>query len=544
MKVHCKLLLLCLSLSLGLLLTGCPEDKKDRDDSKKNGSDGGITTKDDSDTSGSKDDESSEPSTKDDEKGTASQDGGDDTAIPETDEDIVYGNSTLGGACAKDTDCFPPLDGDLDPQTPGDEMTSACLPEVLSNQQTGFTGGYCIQHGCIIDQDPQAVSGCPPKSLCTEVTVGEQGETDTWCLPTCRKNDDCRGDQICQQLSNGSKVCWRPMCVEDKDCGDGFICNDGVCENNGTKTAELGAACKSSSDCNAKTDVCYTEEQGAVSGGYCSQPGCVTPTLLDPSRDTCKARDGQCIDYNATDPYLATGACFSTCQDGVQDCKADNAAFDGTCMPTPYGGVCLFIPGCRTHKDCIYQGQDSGARCVYDPAHPRYGECLHPVKGSALAGIATDSSTTTTGTTAVWNSFPTDAGGLAKDVKVGAACKDSNECGFQQECIPPTYQGQPTPWSGGVCIAGQCDDIVNKTNPLNPCPDGSACLGLFGDSYTACFATCSNPKVLTQTDPNPDQSDCRQDWLCVHSDLFSGNDLPANIPAQKGICLPKALLGL
>lgn len=129
-----------------------------------------------------------------------------------------------GSPCINDDDC------DAD-------KSGLCLPE-----SSGYpTGGFCTDGGCD-PSDPYTL--CPAGSSC----VGTDLLSINICLPTCRKDGDCREGLTCETLPQlppmpGNYFCWQTSKANPKAlpghalgeaCSEDYECLSRVCHDHPT----------------------------------------------------------------------------------------------------------------------------------------------------------------------------------------------------------------------------------------------------------------------------------------------------------------------
>lgn len=161
-----------------------------------------------------------------------------------------------GAACTADADCT--------------SAGAGCLPEA-----SGYPiGGYCTGGVC----DPGSQTDlCPAGTVCTGTTFSQA----YLCLPTCRRDADCRQGLSCEAFSelapsNGGYFCWQSSrnrehpqlgnglgepCAQDDDC------ISHLCLAHPSSGANVCAAF-----CNDQTP-CKEGQTCAPMGG-CAGPGC------------------------------------------------------------------------------------------------------------------------------------------------------------------------------------------------------------------------------------------------------------------------------
>jgi hypothetical protein len=157
---------------------------------------------------------------------------------------------------------------------PGSACTTdkQCTTGMCMAEQYGYpTGGYCMGDTC----DPVEVpSPCPAGTVCTPVIFSQAlGH----CMPSCRKDADCRQGLTCEWLQSykgpgeGTYVCWQGGLsmlggakALGKACATGQDCLSGMCNGDpttGAKTCSVfcdstnpckqGMACKPMSGCSS-----------------------------------------------------------------------------------------------------------------------------------------------------------------------------------------------------------------------------------------------------------------------------------------------------
>jgi len=111
------------------------------------------------------------------------------------------GTVAIGGACTANTQCK--------------DLGAICFPELVDNQPTGFTNGYCTIVDCVD-------AACPDGSVCRDTGDGTMA-----CLDSCGGAEECRRAEGYGCLG---EVCW-PSCASGDDCPDTHECValDAVC---------------------------------------------------------------------------------------------------------------------------------------------------------------------------------------------------------------------------------------------------------------------------------------------------------------------------
>ena len=154
-----------------------------------------------------------------------------------------------GSPCASDADCA----------TPG-----GCLTEA-----SGYpAGGYCTGGPC---DTGSAMDLCPPGSTCMGTWFAEA----LLCMPTCRKDGDCREGLTCEAAPQpyakaGVYTCWQAGGTQlaglGQACGKDGDCISGMC------LAATGGSMVCSAFCDSTTP-CKQGQTCKPMGG-CGAPGC------------------------------------------------------------------------------------------------------------------------------------------------------------------------------------------------------------------------------------------------------------------------------
>jgi hypothetical protein len=210
------------------------------------------------------------------------------------------GSGKVGDTCSASKDC----------------ASNVCVTE-------GFPGGVCTTD-C-------TTNGCP-SGTCTAYGGYEV------CLRDCSVTADCgRADYQCFQGT------CRPNCAIDDDCGPGFICPDGTCqEKPGTP---IGGDCVVNEDC--ASQVCLNKK--------CVQ-ACDRDSVC-PSAQTCYINPvGQTKPLPTTQLLPICIAKRGTAAPGTA-CTADKDCDRGSCSL----GLCTEM--CTTNSDCR-----SGTTCAVNVA--------------------------------------------------------------------------------------------------------------------------------------------------------------------------------
>jgi hypothetical protein len=156
-----------------------------------------------------------------------------------------------GAACATDADCDP----------------GTCLPEA-----SGYpAGGYCTGGVCDPNDTSFLKDLCPSGSACTGTWFAQA----YLCMPTCRKDADCRDGLTCEAFPEpyaaaGALRCWQAGGTQAAGLGQACA-KDGDCIS-GLCLAAPGGAKVCSSFCNDETPC--REGMTCKPMGGCGWPGC------------------------------------------------------------------------------------------------------------------------------------------------------------------------------------------------------------------------------------------------------------------------------
>lgn len=247
-----------------------------------------------------------------------------------------------------------------------------------------LTLGYACSTGVPVEPSERFATGdsCYLASDCEEPLVCAFGR----CHIECQTTRDCKGEQLCVNEVEASRVCRledESACAADFDCPDGLVCGvDGTCRNG----CDSGESCVDGQLC--VSGVCAEAEELDESGNLevvlaspgcrlnsdcdlgerCALGSCVRECLEDvdcPSGRACEG--GACL-------YPSSGAC-----DTEDDCESGQACF---------GGACLCA--CRENVDCP-SGVCDGCGCS-PPSTPECAtdaECAAPeICASGRCGCA------------------------------------------------------------------------------------------------------------------------------------------------------------
>jgi len=258
-----------------------------------------------------------------------------------------------GSLCTGDADC----DGDL-----------VCE----------LSSGACVE--CTVD------SHCPSGSTCQLNSCVESGNSGA---PTCTTQADCDPLGYICDLSAGECV----PCSTDTQCGDGRVCNAGVCVNDNTGSG----GCQFTSECNGL----------ACISGSCSN---------------C-AYDFECWDSVTTDMICEAGSCLASECTTADQCPAGLGCWSGRCS------ACMYDSECRTGEIC-----NSGV--CETPTTP---ECTANIDCSpgqvclaGSCGACTDSSQCEG---LVCNDGACESSSTPGNGPLGASCVSVNDCQTGLSCL-------------------------------------------------------------------------------------------------------------
>lgn len=295
---------------------------------------------------------------------------------------------------------------------------------------------YCDEHGCTRCN----IDGCDvPDSHCDPDLPYETCPAGTFCDPerrvcrgkTCTGARDCGDGYICD---NGVCLPQRTPCDNHEACGSGGYCNNGQCKPSGT--------CQKDSDC------------AALGNFVCSPSGtCVPGKPVDKScSDSASCGGGMCVDGKC-------GTCSGDCGGGQtcefnRHCGPVRACLDGQCtnmcnndLQCGSGQVCK-NKYCQPQKvaECKYTADcGSGKLCVN-------GLCLADCSDSGKCLSANDRC-----------SGPIQLG--KGTVRVCQADYSAQlECKVTSQCK-----------GGESCINGICRTSCNADKDCAACDDGPVC---------------------------------------------------------------------
>lgn len=290
--------------------------------------------------------------------------------------------------------------------------------------------------------DPEPPPSCEGPEDCPEGWLCEDGVCEDPC-----EDMWCDDGQVCHYGE-----CYDTSC-EHRSCADGLICLDGACVSSDC----VGVDCEAGESC--ADGYCYPDD--------CRDESCEGWVCVD---DTC--RDRACVGVSCPPrESCANGVCYATDCD-EQDCEAGQVCVEGECTSRRCVGVsCPADESCDPERGvctsgCLIDGQVYSHR----DAHPE-NECLH-CDPDVDAGDWT----------------PVDA---------GASCSGDDYCTVEMTC-----DGQGT-CAGGeprdcshldeACAVGTCDSdeaaCVTELLPEGtPCDDGGVC-----DDEGVCAMGCELP---------------------------------------------------
>ncbi len=219
---------------------------------------------------------------------------------------------------------------------------------------------------------------CPDGTFCA---LGDNGIGN--CLPGCRDDDSCEGEQVC---NTESRMCEDPPCQSDSDCPDeATYCNDGACVegcrtpgeacaetdeagraticDEATRTcAALHPCCTGVDECVALLPAACEEMGGVVLNGTptCDTNPCGVPCSDDDDcgddlNRFCQTDDGRCGDGCRVDVPASCGE-GQLCDPNGNQCIDLNCGADADCPDDRVcrleGGQGLCVVGCRDDDAC------------------------------------------------------------------------------------------------------------------------------------------------------------------------------------------------
>jgi len=174
------------------------------------------------------------------------------------------------------------------------------------------------------------------------------GCTDGICAgtPQCVNDIDCGTGFIC---TGGLCEEGTPECVNDIDCGSGYNCIGGVCVEFGgecTTDAECGIDYYESAYCSGEDRYHNYHDFDCLSDNTCSED--INPVYIE----TC---DDDCVN----------GVCVSVECQVNDDCDSDEVCIENVCEPDVM--ECTIASDCATGEICISNiCIDDGLECIYD----------------------------------------------------------------------------------------------------------------------------------------------------------------------------------
>lgn len=298
---------------------------------------------------------------------------------------------------------------------------------------------------------------------------------------TCTRNSDC-SDPNAQCVNGRCTV----ECVEDRDCLDGFSCQQGAC-------TEQVRTCRTDDDC-VFGEECQNGECVKVEG-YCERNGDC------PDGYVCRGETSTCIPVgdNNSEPECTLNS----------DCASDEICEDGACVDAP-----VEEPDCQRDSDC-----PSGMRCAS-------GVCIDECAQDRDCG----------------DGEVCDGGRCVEDSSTDDCRVDASLCTAAQECCDGACVTR------GQCGGGTCTENPSLCQPSEECCEGSCVprgqCGGAGDYWAVCTARAQCSTELCIGDPQTGQGHCtercnfRQDCpsspnsLCIQS----YHALAQAAPEISGIC--------
>jgi len=390
-----------------------------------------------------------------------------------------------------------------------------------------------------IKKDQTTCGGCSSDSDCNG-GVCVRTEHGYRCLQKCNSDNCCPSDFLCVPPQDGTKQwicapkndnCPDLACKNDKDCGPGELCNQGLCRPHlPPRSAKLCQSCQHHDDCGGPNHLCYGPQknkqclQPCNKGDFCPSgftclevyPG--TPKQCVPTKGTChvvcKASSDCPKGYacaNGTCKREGGGSFGDTCEKG--SCKAplkcvatlggnrcvkpcgmpagNPGSFCGPGRQCNSGARCLSLSRtfhactikCSSNADCE---QNGGGTCS------RNGNCLCQRSSQCKTGFTCN--------------FSTRYFGACAAEKNALACDANQECrnfAGGQYCV---LKG-----AGSRSLGDRCDS-------MNRCSPGLVCIGT--EDGARCFEDCSSKRACLLG------GRCQQLSQTLSICLCQGNDCP------------------
>ncbi len=358
----------------------------------------------------------------------------------------------FGRCVAKGWTCAPETYG------AGDACHCGCgVPDPDCAKVGAIVNGCAAFETC--GADGKCVSKIPTTWNCPAAKYGAADACDCGCGapdPDCALTQlptyGCKGAAKCDAQGN-CEAC-APAC-DGKSCGDdgcGGFC--GTCKDPAKPACDEG---KCVDPCSPKPLLCKVNA--------CGDNGCGGLCGICAGNQTCQS--GECVDdAPVEDPTSCKGHCSGIAPAGCS-CTAKCTA-NGTCCKD-YEALCTCTPDCE------------GKSCGPDGCGGTCGKCVgdKPYCGA-------DQQCTATCT-------PKCGGAKCGDDGCGGTCgtcDDGFACGWNQLCVPKTWQCDPTYYGdklGCDCGCGAADpDCAVSGTTIYGCPDGVTC----GATGTCSMKTC------------------------------------------------------
>ena len=405
--------------------------------------------------------------------------------------------------------------------------TGLCLPASLVEcsefVQCADTTKQCVEGHCV---EPQNTPECSEQILCKDTTKQcvEGHCVEPQNVPECSDSNSCKGNKKCvggkcidnQEENNCSSQNKCPdgstcisgsckplaeiVCYSDRECGEGYICDNTVCILEGTCSPTR--KCKDSRVCHEGT--CIDKPL----------PSCSKAIACPDPSQTCIA--GKCIvcHCDETESCQPDGSCLPKSHSDVKNAdvgdrctwSADYSACDGNRVVS-----CSQVSGQEDHttvkiNDCgpniCADASDDGINC-YEPctnAGDFYGECLQDYNSESgtTQGIAFNTvCEKTADNKLIWTYV-----GAPEYCKY--RCVDGN-CVFIPEeygdsCTPGTTEDKcigdwylfcekPTGYPNGVIYAENCVDYYQTPHQCVIDKNGE------GSCVTACTIEDANKTI-------------------------------------------------
>ena len=331
------------------------------------------------------------------------------------------------------------------------------------------------RHSCQSDDE------CPPGRYC--------GDTGT-CVEPCVDDSNCADDEICE---DGACEDAPPLCSSDGECEMGDYCVGGYCLPPCPPDGNDG--------CSGNDDVDGCDAEACCGGYHGESPPCV--------RDS-QCEDGYICDDGVCEP--PDTPCDVSCPDG-------EVCIDGTCEPP--GNPCSEDSECNGGEVCVdghchegeppCEGEDCPP-CTWDADCPGGELCLD---------------------------------GTCHPAEPPVPCDNNGDCPANQVCEGGYCDGKETCDDDADCPNGSaCDDTVDLCVPEHPpipcdgsgdCPSGDTCEN----------GTCTPPGTCQ------DDDDCYGDNVCVDNGgvelcvpphppipCDGAGDCPSGDACDSGFCQP------